>query len=274
MQIPVRFVPTQTVAPETFVIRQAIGEGLGPVVASVNSMVIRGAEPVIVDTGMAISRDPWLDHVFELVDPADVRWIYLSHDDEDHTGALFELLERCPAATLVTNMFAILRMSATGLVPLDRVRIVNPGESFVAGDRELVALVPPTYDSPTTRGLYDSTTGVYWAADSFAMESNRVVDDIDDLAPGEFRDALLHTQRLLSPWVRLTDPERYGAHLATVRDLHPTVAVGAHGPALFGPQVESAFLLFEELPYLPPADLVGQPEFELMLAAITAPQPA
>jgi len=274
MQIPVRFLPTLTVAPETFVIRQAVGEGLGPVVASVNSMVIRGPEPVIVDTGMAISRDSWLEHVFELVDPADVRWVYLSHDDEDHTGALFEVLERCPAATLVTNMFAIVRMSANGLVPLDRVRIVNPGESFVAGDRDLVALVPPTYDSPTTRGLYDSATGVYWAADSFAMETSRVVDDIDDLPPGEFRDALLHTQRMLSPWVRLTDPEKYRTHLATVRDVHPAVAAGAHGPALFGQQVESAFLLFEELPYLPPADLVSQSDFELLLAALAAPQPS
>ena len=79
---------------------------------------------------------------------------------------------------------------------------------------------------------------------------------------------------MVSPWARLLDPEKYAAHLATVRDLEPAVAVGAHGPALLGSQVESAFLLFEELPYLPPADLVGQTELELLLAMIAQPQPA
>jgi hypothetical protein len=73
MDIPSRFLPTQTIAPETFLIRQVLGEGMFPAVAPVNSMVIRGSEPVIVDTGMAITRDEWLDHVFELVNPADVR---------------------------------------------------------------------------------------------------------------------------------------------------------------------------------------------------------
>ncbi|HZP30025.1 MAG TPA: MBL fold metallo-hydrolase, partial [Acidimicrobiia bacterium] len=223
MEIPVRFLPTQTAAPETFLIRQVLGEGMGPVVAPVNTMVIRAEEPVIVDTGLSVTRDPWLEHVFELVDPADVRWIYLSHDDTDHTGAVFELLDRCPSATVVTNMFSVLRMSADRLLPLDRIRIVNPGESFAAGDRELVALVPPTYDSPTTRGLYDRKTGVYWAADSFAIETSRAVDDIDELVPGEFREGFLQTQRMVSPWVGLTDPLKYARHLAIVRDLRPAV---------------------------------------------------
>src|SRR3954453_18224173 len=169
MDVPARFLPTQTVAPDTFVIRQAIGEGIGPIAASLNSMVIRGAEPVVVDTGMTMTRDAWLEHVYELVDPGDIRWIYLSHDDIDHTGAVFELLDAAPRAKVVTNMFSVLRMGADRLLPLDRVLIVNPGDSFDVGDRHLTAIVPPTFDSPTTRGLYDATTGVYWAADSFGV---------------------------------------------------------------------------------------------------------
>jgi glyoxylase-like metal-dependent hydrolase (beta-lactamase superfamily II) len=274
MDIPARFLPTQTIAPETFLIRQVLGEGMGPAVAPVNSLVIRGAEPVIVDTGMAITRDGWLDHVFELVDPGEVRWVYLSHDDADHIGALYEVLERCPDATLVTNMFSVLRMSSDRLLPLDRVRIVNPGESFVAGDRVLTALVPPTFDSPTTRGLYDASTGVYWAADSFAVETANVVEDIDEIPAGDFREGFLQTQRMVSPWHRLLDGDKYARHLATVRDLAPAVAVGAHGPAFFGAQVETAFRLFEELPHLPAAELVGQTDLELLLATLAVEAPA
>ena len=80
-----RFAPTQ-IAPETFVIHDHEGEGTAPVVVPLNSMVIRGAEPVVVDTGMAENREQYLADVFALVEPDDVRWVFISHDDVDHTG--------------------------------------------------------------------------------------------------------------------------------------------------------------------------------------------
>jgi hypothetical protein len=58
-----------------------------------------------------------------------------------------------------------------------------------------------------------------------------------------------------------------------VRSLQPTVVVGAHGPAFRGTQVESAFHLFEELPYLPGAHLAQQSDLQLMLNAMSD-QPA
>src|SRR5690606_12986430 len=142
----------------------------------------------------------WLDRTFELVDPVDVRWIYLSHDDTDHTGNLHQVLGACPNATLVTTSFMAERMSAEGMLPMDRMRWVNEGESFWAGDRELVAVVPPTFDSPTTRGLYDTSTGVYWAADSFGNPVTHEVSDVAELDPGFYRQAFVDMQRMLSPW--------------------------------------------------------------------------
>ena len=72
-------------------------------------MVITGAEPVIVDTGNELSRDEWMEAAFSIVDPADVRWIFLSHDDHDHIGNLTAVLDACPKATLVTNWFTVER---------------------------------------------------------------------------------------------------------------------------------------------------------------------
>ena len=74
---------------------------------------------------------------FGLVDPADVRWVFLSHDDSDHTGNLAPVLDLCPNATLVTSWFANERMSGDLVVPPHRQRWVNDGESFDAGDRTL-----------------------------------------------------------------------------------------------------------------------------------------
>ena len=54
------------------------------------------------------------------------------------------------------------------MTPLDRCRFLRDRESIDAGDRTLLAVRPPLFDNPTTRGLFDSTTGVYWSVDTFA----------------------------------------------------------------------------------------------------------
>ena len=58
---------------------------------------------------------------------------------------------------------------------------MGDGESFNVGDRRLHAIRPPIYDSPTTRGLYDPNTGVYWSSDAFATPMPSPVRDADEL---------------------------------------------------------------------------------------------
>ena len=90
------------VAPDTWVIPELVPGPPGTVVP-LNSMVITGAEPVIVDTGNELLATEWLDAAFSIVEPDDVRWVFLSHDDHDHSGNLPTVLDLCPNATLVTN---------------------------------------------------------------------------------------------------------------------------------------------------------------------------
>ena len=59
------------VAPETWLIPNLAAVGPGQYLP-VNSMLIRGSEPIIVDTGAPLHRRRWLDQVFALVDPEDV----------------------------------------------------------------------------------------------------------------------------------------------------------------------------------------------------------
>src|SRR5690349_23628304 len=86
-----RLEPTR-IAPETFLIHDHQGEGTAPVSVALNTMVIRAAEPVVVDTGVAANRERYLADVFGLVEPEDVRWAFLSHDDVDHTGNVNALM--------------------------------------------------------------------------------------------------------------------------------------------------------------------------------------
>ena len=155
-----------------------------------HSLVIRGAEPVIVDTSVLFGRDRWLENVFSLVEPEDVRWIFLSHDDHDHLGNLDVVLERCPNATLLANYAIVGRLVGDIELPLERMRWSNVGESIDVGDRELVVVRPPMFDSPATRGFFDTRTGMLWGADSFGAAFPGAVYDADDV-PAEMYDPSL-----------------------------------------------------------------------------------
>ena len=122
-------IPPREVADETWLV-QYVQPTLGqPLFVPLNSLVIRAAEPVIVDTGAPANRRQWLEDVFSLVEPEDVRWVYLSHDDVDHSGNLDQVMEACPNATLVTTWAMVERHTNAFNFPLERCRWVNEGES-------------------------------------------------------------------------------------------------------------------------------------------------
>ena len=232
---PTTYVPPTKIADDTFVIHQvqpALGQ---PLFVYLNSMVILGKEPVIVDTGTPANREQWLEDVFSLVEPDDVRWIFLSHDDVDHTGNLDEAMTACPNAQLVCNWAMVERHTNCFDFPLDRCRWVMDGESLDVGDRTLQALRPPVFDSPTTRGLFDPTTGVYWAVDTFATP----LPDPTWRSPTSTRSSGTTASHLfalgaVSPWLTMLDTDKYGRYVDTVQGLDITTIAACHTPVIEG----------------------------------------
>ena len=234
-----RFEPSR-IAPETFLIHDHAGEGTEPVSVALNTMVIRGAEPVVVDTGMVDNRVQYLADVFSIVEPEDVRWVFISHDDVDHTGNVNELLDRCPNATLVIDWFMAERMGGTLEVPRTRWRWVQDGDVLDVGDRTLQVVRPPVYDSGTTRGLFDPTTGVYWASDSFASPMPVPVRDVAALDHDVWLAGMHTFHRYVSPWLALVDDGRYQRTVDRIEALAPSVLVGCHTGVIAGAHVADA----------------------------------
>jgi flavorubredoxin len=228
-----RFEPT-LVAPETFLVHDHMGEGTAPVSIALNTLVIRAAEPVVVDTGMAENREQYLADVFSLVDPEDIRWVFISHDDVDHTGNVNALMDAAPNATLVVNWFMQERMGASLAVSPLRQRWIGDGEAFDVGDRVLRTVRPPIFDSPTTRGLYDPTTGVYWGVDSFATPMPVPVTDAADLPADVWLPGMATFDNYVSPWLQLVDDAKYQATVDRIAALEPKVLVGCHTPVVRG----------------------------------------
>jgi len=269
---PTTYVPPSLVAKDTYVIHQvqpALGQ---PLFVYLNSMVILGQQPVIVDTGTPANREQWLKDVFSLVEPNDVRWIYLSHDDVDHTGNLDQAMEACPNAQLVCNWAMIERHTNCFDFPLERCRWVMDGESFDIGDRTLHAFRPPVFDSPTTRGLFDPSTGVFWAVDTFATPLPDPAMGIADLDPDfwEFGMALF-ALGAVSPWLSMLDTTKYGRFVDTVQNLDITTVAACHSPVIEGPYIERAFTRIRQLPTIDPPMLPDQSVLDQIIAATAHP---
>lgn len=262
------------ITPDTHLIR-TVQHALGqPLSVYINSMVILGSEPIIVDTNSAKHRDAWLDQVFGLVEPSDVRWIFLSHEDPDHTGNLEQVMTACPNATLVCSWAIVERFSNAYQFPLDRCRWLNDGDRMQAGDREIVALRPPLYDSPTTRGLFDTTSRVYWAADCFATPvpggaGASPLEELRDIDRSEWWNGLLMSGlHVLSPWLSIVDPSRYANSVKRLRQFDIGTVASGHSPTIRGGQIDEAVDMITRLAGVQPPPSPDQTVLELLLTAM------
>ena len=177
---------------------------------AVNAFVLHAQQPVVVDTGLGTPDTGFMQALESVIDPASVRWIWLTHPDRDHTGSLFDLLEAAPDAKVVTTFIGVGIMSTERPLPMDRVHLLNPGQSLDVGDRTLTGFRPPLFDSPATVGFMDDRTGACFSSDCFGapMASAELasVDDVgivpaDDLVAGQHLWATID-----SPWIHDIDP--------------------------------------------------------------------
>jgi flavorubredoxin len=259
------------IAPETWVIQATQGEGTAPMTVHMNAMVIRGAEPVVVDTGCPVNRERYLEDLFSIVEPADVRWVFISHDDVDHYGNLHAVMDACPNATLVATWFLCERLLGERLdVPPLRWRWVGDGESFDAGDRTLHAIRPPLYDSPTTRGLFDPRTGVYWASDCYSTPVERGTAFVEDLDPHAWAEGFTAFQLWNSPWAPLVDTDAFARECRRIEDLRPRAIATAHGPTIEASLVNRAHELLRAVPQAPVPPQPGQPVLDGIIASMAA----
>jgi flavorubredoxin len=245
------------VAAETFVIR-ALSPAFGGTWSAMHSMVIRAAEPIVIDTGLVTHRESWFEDLFSLVAPDELRWIFVTHNDSDHSGNLVEALERCPNAQLVTSRSESFRCAASFGVPYERMRMVDNGQAFGVGDRELQAIRPPVYDSPYTRGVFDPTTGVYYASDAFCSPMPEgPVDWVEEIPVGLWAQGMASFHHnSLCPWVSLVDEGKFRAEVDKLATLDIRVIAGAHSPVFRGKSVQRAFEEMSKLPSARPQPFV------------------
>jgi glyoxylase-like metal-dependent hydrolase (beta-lactamase superfamily II) len=203
----------------------------------VNTFVLHAEQPLVVDTGLSNPDKTFVDDLAGVLDPADVRWIYITHPDRDHTGGMWRLLDAAPNAKIVTTFLGVGILSTEFPVPLDRVYLLNPGQSLDLGDRAITAFRPPLFDSPATTGFIDGKSGAMFSSDCFGapLPSAELATAADVDAAGSVLDAQLLWASIDSPWVHTVDAARYQATIDPVRALDPSAILSTHLPPAVGP---------------------------------------
>lgn len=200
----------------------------------INAFVIKATEPVLVDTAMGIESEEFMNALWSIIDPQDLKWVWLTHDDADHTGNIQHVLGAAPSARLAANSLAVLRMSTAWRVPMDRVSWLNPGDSISVGDRRLTAVRPPLYDNPTTIGIYDSKSEAFLSADCFGALIPSPAKNTDDIAEDDLTQGMVSWASGDNPWVHMVDPSLFSQALDRVRQLSPKIILSAHLPPALG----------------------------------------
>jgi flavorubredoxin len=234
----------------------------------VNAFVIKAKEPILVDTGMAMDSEEFMKALKSVIDPRDLKWVWLTHDDADHTGNLQKVLKAAPNARLAAFSLAVLRMSTAWSVPMDRVYWLNPGDSINLQDRKLTAVRPPLFDNPTTIGVYDDKSEALFSADCFGAIIASPAQSTDEIAEEDRAQGMTGWASLDNPWVHLVKPSDFSETLDKIRQIDPKMILSGHLPPATG-KTEQFLELFAKVPDSTPAIAPDQRALEQILAQMS-----
>lgn len=224
--------PSRRVGPDTDMLPAYVPlPGLG--MLPVNAFLIRAREPVLVDTGMTALRDGFMRALRTLIDPAELRWIWITHADADHIGNLRSVLDEAPHARIVTNYLGVGKLGLQ-MLPVERTYMLNPGQALDVGDRRLLAHRPPVYDAPETMAAFDTRTAHLFSADCFGAVMQQPAEAAAAIAKTALRDGLTLWATVDAPWVAQIGPDQLAAACRPLRDLRPRLILGSHLPPAAG----------------------------------------
>ena len=231
MEVPTMFEPYQTendidVLPSYFPIP---GYGLLPI----NAFVLRAAQPVLVDSNMLCVNDDFMEKLSSIIDPADLQWLWLTHADPDHVGSLWNILDAAPKLHIITTFIGLGRLNVYKPVPMDRVYLLNPGQTIDVGDRVLTAVKPPSFDSPETTGFYDPKTEVFFCADCFGALMSEPHENAADISADKLREGMVTWATIDAPWLHIVDRALFAQNIKVIHDMSPKHILSAHLPAAY-----------------------------------------
>jgi hypothetical protein len=180
------------------------------------------------------------------------------------------LLAENPQLRVITTFLGMGIMSLSAPLPLDRVRLVNPGQTITVGSRTLTAVKPPAFDNPCTTGFYDEKSGVFFSSDCFGALLQAVPQNAADLSDTDLLNGQVFWATVDSPWLHTVDRDAFARQLDGIRKMAPKMVFSSHLPAAPGHMTERLLASLAAAPTAQPFVGPDQAGLEQMLRGMTA----
>ncbi len=132
---------------------------------SYNSYLIQGNEKTaLIDTVDPDKKDEFI-HNLQEAKVAHLDYIISNHAEQDHSGAIPQLLELHPEAQIVTNAKCQDMIQSMLLIPEEKIRIIEDGESISLGDKTLEFILTPWVHWPDTMLTYLKEDKILFSCD-------------------------------------------------------------------------------------------------------------
>jgi flavorubredoxin len=189
---------------------------------SYNAYLVEGS----TGTALIDSADPTMSEVLmgQLEDVNAVDFVVANHAEQDHSGTIPQVLERYPAARLVTTPKGKDMMVDLLRVPEDRIIAVEDGETISLGDRTLRFVHTPWVHWPETMVTYLEEERILFSCDFFGSHvatTDRYVTDEARV----YEAAKRYYGEIMMPFRKVIRK-----NLEKVRSLDVELIAPSHGP--------------------------------------------
>jgi flavorubredoxin len=160
-------------------------------------------------------------------------------------------------------------MGLSDPLPLDRVYLVNPGETITVGNRTLTAVKPPVFDNPSTTGFYDHKSEAFFSSDCFGALLSAVPQNAADLSDKDLLDGQVFWATVDSPWLPKVDRGAFAKELDGIRKMAPKMVLSSHLPLAPGHMMDRLLASLAAAPGAQPFVGPNQAALEQMLKKMT-----
>jgi flavorubredoxin len=197
---------------------------------SYNSYIVRGSDK----TALIDAVDPTMRHV--LMSNLDhlgcdcIDYVIANHAEQDHSGAIPEVLERYPQAELVTTPKC--KAMLVDLLPVaeNRIRTVNDGDNISLGNRTLEFIHAPWVHWPETMLTYLREDKMLFPCDLFG--SHLATTDLYVTDEGQvYEAAKRYYAEIMMPF-----RSNIEKHLGRLKDYQVELIAPSHGPIYNRPE--------------------------------------
>jgi flavorubredoxin len=189
---------------------------------SLNAFILKDKNTALIDTGAVPTKEIILKNIKEIVDPATIKYIILTHGCVDHCGGLGSFLEVAPNAEVVGSEMGVQSVGLYGVQP-KTTRTMKDGETLDLGEKRLRFISAPYIDKPDSMFIYEETNKVLFTADAFGTWT----PEWKLFADGDVSEDLKMYNNVI-----LGGPQRLANILKRIKEMDIKIIAPGHGPML------------------------------------------